>query len=34
VKVILGEAAFLHTAAVPLIVAVGNALMVTTALPV
>jgi hypothetical protein len=33
VKVILGEAAFLHTAVVPLIVAVGNGLTVITALP-
>jgi hypothetical protein len=33
VKVILGEAASLHTAVVPLIVAVGNGLIVTTALP-
>jgi hypothetical protein len=33
VKVILGDAAFWHTAVVPLIVAVGNGLTVTTALP-
>jgi hypothetical protein len=34
VKVIFGEAPFLHTAVVPLIVAVGNGLTVTTALPI
>jgi hypothetical protein len=33
VKVILGEAAFLQTEIVPLIVAVGNGLTVITALP-
>jgi hypothetical protein len=33
VKVIFGEAASLHTATVPLIEAVGNGLIVTTALP-
>lgn len=32
-NVILGEAPSLHTAVVPLIVAVGNGLTVTTALP-
>jgi hypothetical protein len=34
VKVIRGDAAFLHTAVVPLIVAVGNGLTVTVAVPV
>ena len=34
VKVIFGEDAPIHTAVVPLIVAVGNGLTVTTALPV
>jgi hypothetical protein len=33
VKVIFGDAAFWHTAVVPLIVAVGNGLTVITALP-
>ena len=33
VKVIFGEAASLHTAVVPLMVAVGNGLTVTVALP-
>jgi hypothetical protein len=33
VKVTLGDAAFLHTAVVPLIVAVGSGLTVTTAFP-
>jgi hypothetical protein len=33
VKVILGEAPFLHTEVVPLIVAVGSGLTVTVALP-
>ena len=34
VNVIFGEAAFLHTAVVPSMVAVGNGLTVTVALPV
>jgi hypothetical protein len=33
VKVIIGEAASLHTSVLPLIVAVGNGLTVTVALP-
>jgi hypothetical protein len=32
-KVMLGETSFLHTAVVPLIVAVGNGFTVITALP-
>jgi hypothetical protein len=34
VNVIFGDAAFLHTAVVPLMVAVGKGLTVTTAIPV